>query len=235
MSKGMMFREAQSIGFDGQSSDEDGDVLGTGWLVDNWTIATAGHCVDDKTTKHSGTQPTAHWCCYTSVAAKSDLWLIRLNFIIHAKLSNLQTPVNSPPGGRLIARRYPNNPQRPNQMQESQYEANYDLHETDWSLEYELNNDGGSSGCPIFDQCSKVVRIHIGTEIAKGDYHEGEAIKRGVIIDNQNTDPAAFCAVLGHIDPMKMFPLRGLSRGMSFGTMRVKTSGHDRPPKLKDL
>ncbi|KAJ4228996.1 hypothetical protein NW759_003717 [Fusarium solani] len=211
---------------------------GTGWLVDNKTIATAGHCVYHKNlgflksvdvtfgnetrnpTKLHGTHAVVHWCYYTVLTGKSDLGFIRLATSTRDSealpLSYIQTPRVSPAGGKLIARGYPTVSERPARMRSSECVANYDLAKTDWYLEYELDTDGGSSGCPVFDGNDNVVGIHVRTGTTK----DGDGINKGVIIDQRDNNPTAFCAVLDHLDPQRMRALRGLFRGMSAGVMR---------------
>ncbi|RSL64601.1 hypothetical protein CEP53_004017 [Fusarium sp. AF-6] len=211
---------------------------GTGWLVDNKTIATAGHCLYHRNlgflrsvdatfgnelkncTKVHGTHAVVHWGYYTVFAGKNDLGFIRLASSISSSdaspLPYIQTPRVAPTNGRLIARGYSKVSERPARLRSSECDANYDLGKTDRSLEYELDTDEGSSGSPIFDGNGNIVGMHVRTSHTK----DGGAINKGVIIDEGDNNPAAFGAVLDHLDPHKMRALRGLFRGMSPGVMR---------------
>jgi V8-like Glu-specific endopeptidase len=151
--------------FEGQPSDQ-AVYLGTGWLVDANTIATAGHCVYDEnfgrlqsvnvifgiesgdSTTRTGTHAVVHWCWYTSFAKKSDLGFIRLNKKVKVTetrpLSYINTPTKAPYNSELIVRGYPDHPDHEDRMQFSKCTANYDLDETEYLLEYELDTLGGT-------------------------------------------------------------------------------------------
>ncbi|KAJ3457272.1 hypothetical protein MRS44_014413 [Fusarium solani] len=230
-----------SMRFQGQRTGK-----GTGWLVDSRTIATAGHCVYDpnlgflewvKVTFGSetenpielhGTHAVVHWCYYVAFSGKSDLGFIRLESSVVgvSPLSFTSTPWKSSTGGELTARGYPNVSDQPERMRESKCEAKYNLLDTDWSLEYELATDRGSSGCPIFDQDRNVIGTHSRVDIAKGSHRRGKLINKGVIIDARDNNPAAFCAVLDHLvskdklddrDPKGRSDPRFVARPMSNG------------------
>ncbi|KAI1398911.1 trypsin-like cysteine/serine peptidase domain-containing protein [Hypoxylon fuscum] len=199
--------------FDRHIPGSENDVyLGTGWLVDDKTIATAGHIAYDETfgrlrsveavfgtdlAKRHGIHVVVHWGWYSGFMRKSDLAFIRLNERVECKeLSYIPTPIRHAEGERLILRGYSNNPGYNDTMRVSECEAKYDIQETNGVLEYELNTKGGSSGSPVFNSTGKVIGIHSGYGIARGSHRKGQTINVGVIINDRDNNINAFRAVL---------------------------------------
>ncbi|KFY11108.1 hypothetical protein V492_04655 [Pseudogymnoascus sp. VKM F-4246] len=152
--------------------------IGTGWLVDKDTIATAGHCVFSKVSGHlngvtvvfgyhgkqsqhsldtemqHGSHVALHWGWYDANRKKNDIALIRLSAPVRTIKPFLYE--NTPEQGSSLLRvvGYPFDKGGPSDrggyMYMSEGNTTWVLDDEDAMLKYTMDTAGGNSGGPVF-------------------------------------------------------------------------------------
>lgn len=131
--------------------------------MDTNTIATAGHCAFEKIFGRlvavevfagyetesreirRGTHAVVHWGWYKSFLPKHDLAFIRLDnpFEHTSEIPYIDTPANGTEKA-ISVYGYPADLGDGKRMHYSECEISYDLAQSEWMLEYDLDTSGGS-------------------------------------------------------------------------------------------
>ncbi|KAF3925603.1 hypothetical protein ABW21_db0205448 [Orbilia brochopaga] len=203
---------------------------GTGWLVDENTIATAAHNVHSYTLGHLisveiffapeledsetrlGTHVVVHagWYKYKhGFSERYDIAFIRLNSppTDTPVLRYLDTPCYSTLQ-ELAVRGYPAVTEPSFRMHVASYDLSHDLNTAGGFLEYILDTGRGNTGSPVF--CNGyVIGTHRGRGTTNGKYYDIngrllEKVNQAVIIDQGLNNPKNFIRVLKYLATQRL-------------------------------
>ncbi|KAJ3548923.1 hypothetical protein NM208_g758 [Fusarium decemcellulare] len=180
---------------------------GTGWLVNNWTVATAGHLVykanrpamkidviisnrfgSPHQVKQPGVHVMAHWGWIKSFEVKHDLAFVRLGrpFDESEPLPFKQNTLVKEENRKIWTLGYPANLDRGEAMYECKKTATWDLEKPLGVLEYDLSTAEGSPGSPVIDEKQRhVIGIHRGCGRKQGDDDPNAIVNQAVLFDQK--------------------------------------------------